>query len=197
MAAGVWQGEPLPGEWREEGHVGPSRISHLMARPRLFGREVLLLRAVHREDRLAWLEATFVDAGSYFGYLGDDLPEGLSGRQLEEEIGRRVEFKQERFAEEYEEGRVALREAIAAVAERERPKEVRFGRGRLLRAEPEEWRREGLAIRLFDAPDRLVRVTIFREGEGRRGWMDPALEKEGDRERLERVRANSKSSRAT
>lgn len=189
LGEGIWRGESLPGDWTDEGTVGPSAISHLMARPKLFGREVLLLRAVHRDDRLAWLEATFVDAGSYFGYFDEKLPDGLSQRELREELARRLEAKQARFLEGYQESLARLEESIAAVADRARPRVERFGKGRLLRAEPKEWSRGDLAIRLFEAEGRLLRVTVAREDETRDGWMDPAFAGERGRDRLARLAA--------
>jgi hypothetical protein len=185
---GLWDDRrELPGEWVAEGAVASSQLSHLLARPRLFGREVLLLRATRRDGRLTQLEATFVDAGSYFGYFDEKLPKGLSSRKVEELMRERLASKQADFTKEYGEVLAGLRESIAEVADQRKPKSRRFGHGRLLRAEPEEWTKGGLTIRLFVADQRLVRVVLARKGEGRDGWLDPALEEVSERERLARL----------
>ncbi|MEM1082781.1 MAG: hypothetical protein AAGI48_01555 [Verrucomicrobiota bacterium] len=190
LAAAFWDGEQdLPGDWNEEGAIGGSQLSHLLARPRLFGQEVLMLRATRRDDRLAQLEATFVDAGSYFGYFDEELPKGLSRRELEEVMRERLAMKQADFESEYEDTIAGLRESIAEVADKAKPKTRRFGHGRLLRAEPEEWTKDGLSIRLFIADQRLVRVVLSREGEESDGWLDPAVDELSERDRLERLSA--------
>ena len=193
LGKAVWDGEEeLPGKWVEEGEVGTSSLSHLLARPELFGQEVLMLRATRREDRLAQLEATFVDAGSFFGYFNESLPEGLTRRQMEEEMTSRLAAKQEEFSEGYVQVLDELRETIAEMADKPKPKVKRFGKGRLLRVEPEEWTIDGLAVRLFAAENRLVRVTISPEEDAADGWLDPGLENESEKERLERLKSSVK-----
>ncbi|MFC7338620.1 C39 family peptidase [Haloferula chungangensis] len=187
----LWQGEGrLPGEWVDEGTVGSSAQAHLLARPKLFDREVLLLRSTEREGRLAQLEATFVDAGSFFGYFDDKLPEGLTRRQMEEEMAMRLAAKQEEFRAGYEETLASLRETISETADKPKPKVVRFGKGRMLRVEPEEWKKDGLLIRLFAAENRLIRLTISPEGEESDGWLAPGLEEESARARLARYQSS-------
>ncbi|MEP4076735.1 C39 family peptidase [Haloferula sp.] len=191
LAAAVWEeGGELPGKWIDEGQIGTSSLSYLLARPKLFGQEVLMLRSTRREGKLAQLEATFVDAGSYFGYFDEKLPEGLSRRQLEEEMTKRLAEKQESFSEGYTAVLSALRETLPEGADKPRPKLRRFGKGRMLRTEPEEWIKDGLAIRLFTAEDRLIRVTLAPEEDAADGWMEAGLEKESERERLERLEAS-------
>ena len=49
LLADAWvDGTKLPGDWNEEGTVETATISHLMARPKIFGQDVSLVRAVHR-----------------------------------------------------------------------------------------------------------------------------------------------------
>ncbi|MGB6219547.1 C39 family peptidase [Haloferula sp.] len=188
---GIWDGsEALPGDWVDEGEVGTSSLSYLLARPELFGQEVLLLRSTRREGRLVQLEATFADAGSYFGYFDEKLPDGLSRRQAEEEMGKRLAEKQESFRESFVTVLSTLRETLAKSADKPKPKVRRFGKGRMLRLEPEEWTRDGLVMRLFSAEDRLVRVIISPEDQVAEGWLDRGLEGESERQRLERLEAS-------
>jgi hypothetical protein len=185
LAAGLWEGaEELPGEWREEGRVATQEVTHLLARPHLFGREVLLLRANRRGGALESLEATFVDAGSYFGYFNEELPSGLGRRERQEEIERRLRLKQAAFSELYDESLVALRGAIGEVTGDKRPKRVRIGHTRTLRAEPEEWRMGELSLRLLVGDGRLVRLMIQRAERAPRQWLDDSLAEVAVRERL-------------
>lgn len=171
LAAVAEDGE-LPGKWVAEGTVAGAEVSHLLARPRLFGREVVILRAVRRDGALERVEATFADAGSFFGYFDEKLPDGLTPRQQQAALQRRLKDRQREFAEQYAEALEGVREAVAAVADRKQPRTTRFGRTRALRAEPEEWRRDGLVLRLFAADQRLVRLTISPEAHTPGGWMD-------------------------
>jgi hypothetical protein len=185
LAAGLWAGdEPLPGKWREEGRIGTAVLSHLVARPKLFGREVVLLRAIHREGRLESLEATFVDAGSYFGYFNEKLPEGLSRRQTREEMQQRLATRQAAFAMLYQETLEALEPAIAARTRDQRPREETIGRSRTLRAEVRQWRKDDFLVRLLAADQRLVRVTLMPAAAATRVWSDQSLAQTHPRERL-------------
>ncbi|GAA5479695.1 hypothetical protein [Haloferula helveola] len=179
----------LPGEWVAEGAVGASEISHLLARPVLFDREVVILRAVRRDGNLERVEATFADAGSFFGYFDEDLPDGLSRRQAEEAVQAKVKERQDEFSKLYTESLETVRDSIAEVADKPRAKEVRFGKGRTLRAEVEEWRKGDLAVRLFAADERLVRVMIGKSDRLPAGWIDPAFESESERDRSARLAA--------
>lgn len=188
---GIWDGsEALPGEWVDEGEVGTSNLSYLLARPEFLGQEVLLLRATRRGGELVQLEATFADAGSYFGYFDETLPEGLTRRQAEEEMGKRLAEKQESFRASFATVLSTLRETLVESADKPKPKVRRFGKGRMLRHDPEEWTRDGLVMRLFTAEDRLVRVIVSPENEVAEGWLDPGLEGESERQRLERLEAS-------
>jgi hypothetical protein len=188
LGSGIWEGkEALPGEWVDEGEIGTSSLSYLLARPEIFGEKVLMLRSTRREGKLTQLEATFVDAGSYFGYFDEKLPKGLSRRQVEEEMAKRLVEKQETFSKSYASVLSCLRESLAEVGDKRKAKVKRFGKGRMLRTEPEEWSRDGLLIRLFTSEDRLVRVTLSPEDMAVDGWMEPGLAKESERERLKRL----------
>lgn len=185
VLAALEGGGNLPGEWVPEVGVGSAEISHLMARPELFGREVVILRAVRRDGALERIEATFADAGSFFGYFDQKLPDGLTGRQLEKEMARRVAARQQEFAEIYRESLETVRAEVAKRADRERPSDNRIGKGRLLRAEVEEWRRGDLTMRLFDADERLVRLVIGKDLP--ESWVDPGFADESERERAARL----------
>jgi len=185
LAAALWNGEAeLPGTWRAEGSVASLDITHLLGRPKLFGRDVLLLRANRRDGKLEALEATFVDAGSFFGYFQERLPEGLSRRDRQAELEKRLLARQTEFSRIYQETVPALREAIGGATGDARPKRVRVGHTRVLRAEPEEWRTGDLAVRLLDADHRLVRVTIQPAALASRHWIDRTLADVSVRDRL-------------
>ncbi len=185
LSGGVWKGtEELPGRWNEEGRVATAVISHLRARPKLFGREVILLRSVRREGKLESLEATFVDAGSYFGYFDEELPDGLSRREMRKEIALRLAAKQTEFSQLYIDSHAALRSAISAACGGTEPEEARIGRTRGLRAPVEEWRHEDRRVRLLAGENRLLRVTISAADLPGDEWMDPALSPLPPREKL-------------
>ena len=187
VLAALAGGGELPGQWVAEGRVGSAEISHLLARPEVFGREVVILRAVHRDGVLERVEATFADAGSFFGYFEDDLPKGLGREQAKQVAMDRLKARQDEFAEIFEESLDEVRESISQVADREEPKERRIGKGRMLRAEVEEWMKGDLVIRLFSADQRLVRAEISSKELASDSWMDRAFEEENDRERLARL----------
>ncbi len=190
LSSGIWDGSSaLPGEWNEEGQVASSTISHLRARPKLFGQDLILLRAVRREGKLDALEATFVDAGSYFGYFDEELPEGISRREMRKEVAARLAQKQAEFAKLYTESHTSLREAISTACRGAKPEEAKIGRTRGLRAIAEEWRKDGKRIRLLAGENRLLRVTILG-GEGEAGqWLDPSVSALAPREKLEKLAA--------
>ena len=103
MAAPVWNGQvELPGKWQPEGNVASAEMSHLLARPKLFGCDVVLLRAAKREGRLQFLEATFADAGSYFGYYDEKPAEKSDRRAQREEIQRKTAERQADVSRMYE-----------------------------------------------------------------------------------------------
>ena len=188
LAPGIWDGSTaLPGEWNDEGEVASSAISHLRARPKLFGRDLILLRAIKREGKLDSLEATFVDAGSYFGYFDEELPEGMSRREMRKEVEARLAEKQAEFARLYADSHTALREAIGAACGGGKAEEVKIGRTRGLRSPVEEWRKDGRRIRLLAGENRLLRVMILGgEGEADQ-WLDPAVSALAPREKVDKL----------
>lgn len=191
VLAALEGGGGLPGEWVAEAGVGSAEISHLLARPELFGREVVILRAVRRNGDLERVEATFADAGSFFGYFDEKLPENLTRRQREEEVRRRLAVRQQEFATLYQESLAAVRGAVVSRADRKRPRTEKIGKGRMLRAEVEEWQVGDLTLRLLAAEDRLVRLVIGKDlGEV---WMDREFADEDDRERAARLKGSVKT----
>lgn len=190
LAAAVWaDGAPLPGDWREEGRIATATLSHLLARPRLFGRDVLLLRALHRDGRLESLDATFADAGSFFGYFNEPLPEGLSRRQKRAEVARRVAQRQAEFADLYADTLGALQQALAASAQPPRPATASVGRTRHLRFDAADFQHRNLTLRLLAADQRLIRVQLFPAGQSPNTWLDPTLAGLTPRQRLDRLAA--------
>jgi hypothetical protein len=188
-AAGLWKGDGrLPGEWQDEARVASAEISHLLARPKFLGQEVVLLRATKREGRLVGIDATFVDAGSYFGYFDEKLPEGLTRRAAREEIAQRTAKRQAEFAEMYQNTLGALEENLAALPDAARPKSTRVGHTRTLRGEVKDFRSGDLVFRLLAADQRLIRVSVAPAGELAESWLDPSLEALAPRERLPRLK---------
>lgn len=190
LSAGIWDGsEELPGEWTEEGEVSSAKISYLRARPKLFGQELILLRSVQREGKLESLEATFVDAGSYFGYFDEEMPDGLSRREMRKEIALRLAEKQAEFTKLYADSHVSLKSSIAAACDDAKPEEGRIGRTRGLRTPVEEWKKDGRRIRLLAGDNRLLRVFITPEKLPVEEWMDPAISVLPPREKLAKLAA--------
>jgi hypothetical protein len=184
-------GANLPGRWVAEGLLADARISHLLARPKIFGEDVQLVRAIHRGKTLESLEFTFVDAGSYFGYfkLSDDTPKNLTRRQQQALMDEQLASKQEEFQKLYEASRTAVRDGIVALAKDSRPKMVKIGRTRALRADVEEWRHEGRTIRLLADGRRLVRVSVINSLSPPQAWLDTSLQTLDDRTRLDQLTA--------
>ena len=186
LAALAQPAAELPGRWREEGQVGGSRISHLIARPRVFGAEAQLVRAFHRGETLETVEITFVDAGSYFGYLQApaDLPPDLSRREKQARIDAFLQEKQTDFQQGYLETLQQIRQALIALTGGEKPKSTRIGRTRTLRAELQEWRHEGRSLRLWADGRRLVRLTLHHGSDPGTTWMDAEIARRSNAERL-------------
>jgi len=190
LSNGIWEGtEKLPGDWNEEGQVASATISHLMARPKLFGQDVILLRSVQREGKLESLEATFVDAGSYFGYFDEEMPDGLSRREMRKEIAVRLAEKQTEFTKLYSDSHANLKSSIAAACGDSKPVEGKIGKTRGLRTPVEEWRKDGRRVRLLAGENRLLRVTISAEKVPVEEWMDPEIAELPPRQKLEKLAA--------
>lgn len=188
LADNLWQGSAnLPGTWREEGLVASTSISHLLARPKFLGQDVVLLRASHRDRRLVMLDATFADAGSFFGYFDQDLPPDLSRREMRAEMQRRVEDRQKEFQKLYADTLEGLRTQLTERAGSQRPRTGKIGRTRTLRAEPEEFRAGPLTFRLLTADQRLIRVIVTRDAEAPDEWLDPTIAELPARDRVRRL----------
>lgn len=190
MAAGVWGGERgLPGEWVADAGVADVKSAYLMARPKVFGLDALLVRALHRGESLEELQITFADAGSFFGYLDLSAPEGVSREEGLEVLRQRVADRQVEFAELYGE---RLKELEASLLKIDgRPSKEKRGRSRDLRAELKEYesKKEGVVVRLLAAPDRLLRVSVSKKGSEPSTWLDRSQEELGERGRLREFEA--------
>ncbi len=185
MGAAVWNGsEPLPGDWEEEAGVATTRATYLMARPKVFGVDALFVRALHREEGLEELQITFADAGSFFGYLDRSKPSGMSDEEAMQELRKRLEVKRNEFTTLYNETSEALLSSLGKIDRK--PKQSKRGRMRDLRADFSEYRDKssGLTIRLLQATDRLIRVSISKGEVKTKSWLDITQEKLGARERL-------------
>jgi hypothetical protein len=190
LASGVWDGsQKLPGEWEADAGVANARAAYLMARPKVFGVDALLVRATHRDENLEELQITFADAGSYFGYLDQSLPKGMEKEAAMAEMQRRLEERRQGFVKLYEETEKALTTKLAGIDEK--PKQSKRGRTRDLRAELSEFEDEesGLVIQLLAAPDRLLRVSIRKKGTEVTSWLDASQEKLATGERLKELAA--------
>ena len=187
-AAALWNGSSeLPGIWKDEGRIAAAEISHLLARPKLLGREVVLLRATKRDGRLVALDATFADAGSFFGYFDEKLPENLDRRAQRVELERRVAARQAEFSELVTETLNALRDELKETAKSERPRSTKIGHTRTLRTETEDHSVGDLTFRLLAADQRLIRITIAPSKDLPKSWLDPEVAALAPRERLSRL----------
>jgi hypothetical protein len=189
FGAGLWDGSAeLPGDWNEEGQIATATISHLRARPKLFGHDVILLRSVMRGGKLESLEATFVDAGSFFGYFDEELPEGMSKRETRKEVELRMAAKQTEFTKIYTDAHADLRTAITAACGDTKPVEAKIGRTRGLKTPVEEWQKNGKHVRLLAANNRLLRVSIDTTESDQ--WLDPSVSALPERDQLAKLAAS-------
>ena len=173
LADALWAGEKgLPGEWKVEAPVGEVASSWLAARPKVFGLPALMVQARHRDGKLDGLAVTFADAGSYFGYFDQKLPAGLTSRQKQEELRRRLADRQTAFAKLLADTESSLRTSLADLADG-RPRESQIGKTRALRTEVTDYRKGNLVLRLLVGGQRLVRVLIVPESNLSRAWLDP------------------------
>lgn len=185
LIAAVLNGGELPGDWQDEASVSGTRSAYLLARPQVFGQDALLVRGLWRGEELEELQVTFNDAGSYFGYFSEAAAVHLKGREREEFLRGEMRERQESFGELHKESLTKAKEELVSRAVKGRSKEVRFGKSRAIRAEVLEYQLdgdgEGVAARLFHGPERLVRVSLSREGKFSEAWMDRAVSELGDR----------------
>lgn len=188
MAAALWSGkDSLPGEWKQEGRVASVGISYLFARPKLLGQNVLLLRATQRDGHLVTLDATFADAGSYFGFFDEKLPENLDRRAKRAEMQRRVAARQDEFSRLYTDTLESLRAQLAKTTGIAQPRIAKVGHTRSLRAEVQDYRAGDLTLRLCAADQRLIRLTIARTQDLSNAWLDPEIAALPPRDRLLRL----------
>lgn len=192
MAAPVWAAQAeLPGKWQAEGNVASAEMSHLLARPKLFGCDVVLLRAAKRDGKLQFLEATFADAGSYFGYY-DEKPAAKSDRRAQrEEIQRKTADRQAEFSRLYESTLDSLKTHLAGDG---KPKVETIGRSRVLRAETTDYQTGGRTVRLWADGRRLIRATIYQNRETPDSWLDEQIEETPAKARAQRLKEFVKQS---
>lgn len=185
MAAPVWNGQSdLPGKWQPEGNVASAEMSHLLARPKLFGCDVVLLRAAKRDGKLQFLEATFADAGSYFGYY-DEKPAGKSDRRAQrEEMQRKTADRQAEFSRLYES---TLNSLKTQLADDGKPRLETIGRSRVLRAETTDYQTDGRTVRLWADGKRLIRATIYQNFDPPDSWLDEKIEEIPAKARTQRL----------
>ena len=187
LAAATWSGESkLPGEWIQEAVIGGSTVSRLYGMPKMFGSDVLQLRAWHRGNVLESLEATFVDAGSYFGFFNEQLPKGLTKKQKREEIQTRTAASQEKFSILYKETLATVEKSIE-LETNATAATAKVGHARVLRAQPLEWKKDNISVRLLASDQRLIRVTLQPQSMTSSNWMDRSLTSETPRQRLDRL----------
>lgn len=187
-AAALWSGNgDLPGTWRDEGRIASAEISHLLARPMLLGREVVLLRATKRGGRLVAFDATFADAGSFFGYFDEKLPANLSRRAQREELNHRMATRQAEFSKLYSDTLEALRGDLIKTTGTERPRAAKIGHTRTLRTGIEDYQAGDLTFRLLASDHRLIRIIIARSNDLPKTWLDPEIAALTPRERLIRL----------
>ena len=168
----LWAGdENLPGTWRKEAPIGTVAASYLAARPKVLGLPAIMVQARHRSGQLDSLAITFADAGSYFGYLNENLPPDLSRREREAELRRRLADKQREFAAFYHETGTTLRDTLRDLSDK-RPRENQIGKTRTLRAEVTDYRKGDLVLRLIVGGERLIRLLIQPAASATREWLD-------------------------
>jgi len=190
LAAATWSGESkLPGEWIKEAVIGGTTVSLLYGKPKLFGRDVLQLRAWHRGNILESLEATFVDAGSYFGFFNEELPKGLTKKQKREEIQTRTAASQEKFSILYKETLAVVEKSIDQETNASAAS-AKVGHSRVLRAQPLEWKKDNISVRLLACDQRLIRVTLQPQSMTSSNWMDRSLTSETPHQRTNRLAAS-------
>lgn len=181
MAAPLWSGQAeLPGKWQSEGKVASADLSHLLARPKLFGCDVVLLRAAKREGRLCFLEATFADAGSYFGYFDEKPAEKTDRRSQREEIQRKTAERQAEFERLYASTLESLKTELADDG---KPRSEKIGRSRVLRAETADYQTGDRTVRLCADGKRLIRISIYQNHEPPKAWLADEIETMPPRER--------------
>lgn len=185
LAPGLWAGgQALPGDWLPTASVAGVSKSYLLARPKILGLDALLIQSSSRKGNLEELQVTFADAGSFFGYLDQRIPEGLSKKEAAELVRIRLDKKQKEFSNFYRETSENLLKVLRGIDEQ--PDTLKRGRSRELRAEFSVFHdmKRGLVLELLEAKDRLLRLTIRPAGLERKGWLDVSQESVDPRDRL-------------
>jgi len=178
----LWAGHMnLPGTWREEAPIATVAGSYLAARPKVLGIPAVMVQARHRGSKLDSLAITFADAGSYFGYLDEKLPPGLSRRQQQAELQRRLTGKQQEFSSFFRKTETSLKDALRELADK-RPRESQVGKTRTLRAQVIDYRKGDLVLRLVVGGERLIRLLIQPADSVTREWLDIERSKLSGRE---------------
>lgn len=180
IAAAAGKGAPLPGNWQDEASVPGTRSAYLLARPLVFGQEALLVRGLWRGEELEEIQVTFNDAGSYFGYFDEEVPNHLSDREKREHLQERFILRQKTFTELHQNSLLSVQEALEKRGEEAR--KMRFGKSRAIRAEVSQYEWEGVTARLFHGPDRLVRVSLSCRENRASSWMDREVADLSERE---------------
>ena len=187
LSSDLWAGKKkLLGDWREEASVVGTRSAYLLALPKMFGLDSLLVRSVYRGERLEEIQVTFADAGSFFGYFNPRSPAGLSRKQQTEWLREQLAGRDAEFQKSFEGTRESLEKELAEISKR--PRDVSRGRTRTLRAEMIEYRYEDLILHLIAAPNRLIRLSISRAGSSQRSWLDSAQANLSTNERLDQLK---------
>ena len=184
LAGAGWNDDgELPGRWVPGVATDYAEESYLMARPKMFGLETILVKATHRGDELEELQVTFADAGSFFGYYQQEkLPKNLSRKEAIAETRRLMTIRQTEFKELYQDRLENLEKELKKRSGK--PRDTQRGRTRALRAEMTEFQINDRTVRLLAAPDRLLRLSIRKKGEIPGSWLDQSAEKASTSERL-------------
>jgi len=183
LAGAAWgSSEALPGEWYPGVALNDMEESYLMARPKVFGLETVLVKATRRGEELEEVQVTFADAGSYFGYYQEKMPEGLSKKEATARLIQQMAQRQEKFQKLYLEQLEKLEGELKKRAGK--AKETQRGRTRALRAEMKEFQLADRTVRVLSAPDRLLRLSIRKKGKIPGSWLDQSAEKVSARDRL-------------
>ena len=173
----------LPGRWVPGVVTDYSEESYLMARPKIFGVETILVKANRRGEELEELQVTFADAGSFFGYYQQEkVPKNLSRKEVIAEMRRLVTIRQTEFKELYQDRLEKLEKELKKRSGKAR--DIQRGRTRALRAEMTEFQIDDRTVRLLSAPDRLLRLSIRKKGKIPGSWLDQSAEKISSSARL-------------
>lgn len=184
LAGAGWRDDGgLPGRWVPGVATDYSKERYLMARPKIFGVETILVKATRRGEELEELQVTFADAGSFFGYYQQEkVPKNLSRKEAIAEMRRLMTIRQTEFTELYQDRLEKLEKELKKRSGKARG--AQRGRTRALRAEMTEFQIDDRTVRLLSAPDRLLRLSIRKKGKIPGSWLDQSAEKVSTSERL-------------